>query len=121
MLNGHNATIINGDIDKSNNDFYYMASPFIIGQASVYFPYLFFNQSLGVEGLTAIGTKGPNGDNADYNRFYGTLSLNGSVGKNKFYVLSTTFGAEVIDGDFDKLSNLSQLSFTYYRNSTIHR
>lgn len=114
LLNGHNATIINGDIDKSNNDFYYLASPFIIGQASVYFPYLFFNQSLGVEGLTAIGTKGPNGDNADYNRFYGTLSLNGSVGKNKFYVLSTTFGAEVIDGDFDKLSNLSQLSFTYY-------
>lgn len=114
LLNGLNFTILNGDVDKSNNDFYYMASPFIIGQASVYFPYLFFNQSLGIEGLTAIGTKGPNGDNADYNRFYGTVSLSGSVGPQKFYLLSTTFGAEVIDGDFDKLSNLSQLSFTYY-------
>ena len=114
LLNGINTTLINGDIEERDSDYYYFASPFLLGQASVYFPYLFFNQSIGVEALTAIGMKGPNGDNKDYNRFYGTLSLSGSLGAKKFYSLSTTFGAEVIDGDFDKLSNLSQLSFTYY-------
>jgi len=114
LLNGINTTVLNGDIDERDSDYYYFASPFLVGQASVYFPYVFMNQSVGIEGMTAIGMKGPNGDNSDYNRFYGTVSLSGSLGQKKFYSLSSTFGAEITDGDFDKLSNLSQLSFTYY-------
>lgn len=114
LQNGINTVLLNGDLDDVDNDYYFCSSPFLLGQASVTFPYLFLNQSLGVEGLCAIGTKGPNGDNTDYNRFYGTLSLAGVLGARKFYNLSTTFGAEVIDGDFDKVSNLTQLSFTCY-------
>ncbi|MCR5318931.1 MAG: hypothetical protein K6E22_11950 [Treponema sp.] len=114
LLNGIDTVIVGGDLDDTDNDYYYCASPFLLGQASVYFPYLFLNQSVGLEGLCAIGMKGPNGDNADCKRFFGTLSLGGSLGARKFYSLSSTFGAEIIDGEFDKISNLSQLSFSYY-------
>ena len=63
--------------------------------------------------LGAIGTKGPNGDNSDYNRVYATLGLDGPILQNLVYSITTTFsnytGAEA-------LSNLTQASVTFYPN-----
>lgn len=115
LLNGHTTTVLNGNIEDSDNDYYYLASPFMLGQASVYLPYLFFNQSLGFEALAAIGLDGPNGDNSDYNRFYGTVSLDGALAKGLFYSLSSTFELESFDGyDFDDPANLTRLALTYH-------
>ena len=118
LLNGHNTTMIAGDVEDSDNDYYYLASPFVLASASAYAPYLFLNQSIGLELYATIGLKGSNGDNKDLNRYYATLSLNGPLAQNLFYTLSSTLefmtSPEDSDLDLSKFANLSKLSVSYY-------
>lgn len=91
---------------------YDFASPYLIADLGVSFPYLFKQQTLGVEFLAAIGLPGPNGNNLGLSRFYATLLLNGPIIHNLFYVLSTTFG----DYNGIDISNMTKFNLTFYPN-----
>ena len=119
LLNGINNEFVDSEIDDTDSDFYYLASPFILTSASFYAPYLFLNQSIGAELYAATGIKGPNGDNKDINRYYGTISINGPLVQNLFYTLSSTIEFQTnkssTDLDFGEFANLTKFSISYYR------
>ncbi len=113
--NAHNVTILNKAGSKFSyrkNRTYDLASSYAIGGLSLSFPYLLCNQTIGLEGYAFIGTNGKNSDNTDYNRYYGTLILNGPITKDLFYLATSTLGTE----DAPDLNNLSQLYLTYFLN-----
>ena len=89
---------------------YYFNDSYALSSVSLSLPYLFFNQTLTLEGIALIGTKGINGDNSGNWRAFGTLSLNGPLAASLFYKLYTCFEKEK---DMD-IANLSSLYFDYY-------
>ena len=115
LQNAFNVTELNGPGSAYNykagfGQLYDFSSPYFVFAGNIGAPYLFLNQSVSLEGVFAMGTKGPNGDNTGYNRGYATLTINGPILGSLFYTLGTTFSTE----DFKNLGNLSVLSLAYY-------
>ena len=113
LLNAHNVTVLNKDDSSFSYDSakaYDFASSYGIFSANFSAPYLFFNQSFAAETFAAIGTRGINGDNSGYNRFYLTLLLNGALSADIFYSATCTMESE----NFKALSNLSSLKITAF-------
>ena len=115
LLNAQTVTILNDydseymiDDDKS----WYFAAPYANAGIQIEFPYLFANQTLSAEFLSSFGVDGPESGTSDYNRWWGTLALNGFLHRYLCYVFTTTLESE-FDSD---ISNLTSLTFTCLPN-----
>lgn len=111
LTNSRYGTILDGSdstFKTNSSSVYHFNSPYLIAEGSFELPYLFANQTIGVEAFGFIGMPGINGDNSGYNRLYITALLNGPIISGLYYSASTTF--EVLNG----VSNLSTLSLTCY-------
>ncbi|MBO7638862.1 MAG: hypothetical protein J6W60_02845 [Treponema sp.] len=103
IIDGPTSTFVPDD-----SKVYCFNSPYIVTGATISAPYLFANQTVGLEFFGMFGTKGINGDNAGYNRSYLTLFMNGPIAKNLFYTLSSSL--EFKDG----IANLTSATLSYY-------
>lgn len=91
---------------------YQFGSPYLIATGSFSAPYLFANQTVGLELFGVAGLPGINVSQVDDPfRLYATLYINGPVTRFMFYDLTSTvetFGA------FQKLANLSTFHLSIY-------
>lgn len=99
---------------QQNTDWYDFATPYIIMDTSVSFPYFFLNQTFSTElivaaGATGLNFGGNNEGNAGISRFFWTLALNGPIASKLFYIATTTFEFEEYGP-----ANLSRFSLSYY-------
>lgn len=109
LLNAQNAKILNGKtaVAKTVDNAYEFADKYLVMDAAVSFPYLFLNQTLGLQFLGTFGF-----ENEKINRMYATASLNGPLSDIIFYNLNTTFAFNNGTGvNGYQTSNLSNLSF----------
>ena len=112
LTNSRYDTIIPGAASTFVQDssmIYQFNSPYILTGLSFSLPYLFANQTIGLEAFAAFGLPGITGSNWGDNRVYITALMNGPIVQNLYYALTTTFG--IYEG---KASNLSKFSLTYY-------
>lgn len=114
LLNSKSVTILNSNetsYSEKDNDFWTLCPKYVPFGVSFVFPSLFLNQSLAVQGL---GFKDLEKDVDDdwYDRYYGTIALNGFVSKAVSYDIVTVFGTE----NFNNLMNLSALHFSAFPN-----
>lgn len=113
LINGNTVVFIDKDgaLENNSGDLYTSTHPYLPVLASIEFPSLFLNQTLGVQlsGFIDLGE-----DN--YNRLYGTAYLKGPFGGPFYYSLTSCFGTE----DFTTVNNLSILSLMcFVSRSTI--
>lgn len=111
LLNAQNVTILNSKTTTYSYDttsVYALAAPYAVFGVTGSLPYLFANQTLGAE---FYGVLGASDMTSGYNRFYGTLSLNGPLASSVFYSLTSTFATA---DSFSTLSNLSQAMLSWY-------
>lgn len=111
LLNAQTVTMLNSATSTYSYDStkpYALAAPYAIAGASFNAPYLFANQSLGVQFYGFFGTLD---STAGYNRMYGTLSLNGPLASKVFYTITSTIGT---NDSFSTFGNLSQLQVNWY-------
>lgn len=119
FLNGLNVSMLRhpaSQYAKEADIWYDFASPYVILQSGLTFPYLFLNQTLGLEfiaaaGVTGLNYGGNNPGNAGISRFYLTGTLNGPIAPNLFYIFTTTFELE----EYGQ-ANLTRGIVTYYPN-----
>ena len=112
LLNAKQITILNSassSYSYNTTSMYAFAAPYAICAAGISAPYLFANQSIGLQFFSFFGTASTT---SGYNRLYGTLTLNGPLASNIFYTMTETIGSSTIAS----LSNLSQLQISYYPN-----
>ncbi|MBR1722632.1 MAG: hypothetical protein IJ727_09170, partial [Treponema sp.] len=101
LLNAKNVTILEAneedspDLTDKEKTVYVLANKYLVGALTLSFPNLIASQSISVEGFGAFYL-----ESTKYNRFYGTLALNGPIISPLFYDLTTTFGFAKYD-DFD--------------------
>ncbi len=113
LLNSQYVTMLDADSSTFSSDgtaVYACASPYVVVLGGVSFPYLFKNQTLGLEAVLAFGTKGVGGSNSGDSRLYFTAALNGPMAGSLFYTASTTLELE----KFSALANLTKFSMTYF-------
>ena len=111
LLNAKSVSILNAATSTYAYDttkVYAFAAPYAVAGASFTAPYLFANQTIGVEVYSFFGTASTT---SNYNRFYGTLSMNGPLSSNIFYTFASTFGT---DDTFASVGNLSQFALSFY-------
>lgn len=101
---------------REKDEWYDFATPYVVVDTSLTFPYFFLNQTFTAELVMAAGTTGlnyggNNGGNAGISRFYLTAALNGPLASRLFYVLTSTF-------EFEKygVANLSRFILSFYPN-----
>lgn len=112
LLNANSITLINKEgtnWQMAENGIYRLSAKYVPAGLSFSFPSLFANQTLSVQGWAFFDL-----NNDNYNRYYGTLSLNGYILKNLFYALNSSFGTV----NFETISNLSVLTLTGYFTRT---
>lgn len=111
LLNSKNVSILDsyGSVYEGSDDYYAFAMGYGAFGVAVTFPYLFANQTVGLESLGFIPLEGPSDTDADNSRFYGTMLVNGPLTSSLFYSLNSTLGFN--DGD---MSNLTSLRINYY-------
>ena len=119
LLNGKTVSILSCyDEDTYEEDpdkLYDRAEAYAVGSLSVSFNNIFANQTLALEGFGTFRTKGES-----FNRFYGTVGMNGPLVAKLFYNISTTFGYTNYGGDEDALGfetglgNLTKANLTYF-------
>lgn len=112
LLNAKQITILNSPSSSYSYDttsMYALAAPYAICAAGISAPYLFANQSIGMQLFSFFGTASTT---SGYNRLYGTLTLNGPLASNIFYTMTETIGSSTTAS----VSNLSQLQISYYPN-----
>lgn len=112
LLNGYNVYMLNpnGEVDSKNSvllKVYRQSPSYIPAIASVTFPSLFLNQSVGVQAIAILDVNGNSDSKA--NRYYGTLNMAGPISGPIYYSLNTTFGSK----DFKNVSNYSSLKLSY--------
>lgn len=111
LLNAKSVTILNAATSTYSYDttkIYALAAPYAVAGASFSAPYLFANQTIGVEVYSFFGTSSVT---SGYNRFYGTLSMNGPLSSNIFYTMTSTIGTA---DSFASVGNLSQFALSFY-------
>lgn len=105
-----NFVSINQSVYAATDSIYSFAAKYAIAAAKVAFPNLFASQTLTAECYTAWDLEAE-----DSHRIYSTLTLNGGLFKNLFYVLNSSLGIYLNSMDFTaKYSNLSKIDFSYY-------
>ena len=115
LLNAKNITIL----EKDKNDqpdmngkaktLYVLANKYLVGTLTVSLPNLFASQTISAEGFIAQSL-----ESKKFNRYYGTLALNGPLVPKVFYNLSSTFAFSKADEQDMETSNLSQASIVVY-------
>ena len=115
LLNAKNVTILEAndedspDLTDKEKNVYVLANKYLVGALTLSFPHLIASQTISVEGFGAFSL-----ESTKYNRFYGTLALNGPILSPLFYDLTSTFGfAKYDDSDMVK-GNLTKGSIIYY-------
>ncbi|MBQ9205371.1 MAG: hypothetical protein IJ158_01500 [Treponema sp.] len=103
LLNAKNITILDNDAPELKAKTpYTLANKYVVGGVTFALPHIFASQTVALEGFAAFGL-----EDTTYNRFYGTLALNGPIVSPVFYSVSTTFGfAKIEDGDTGDTENL---------------
>lgn len=122
FLNGLNNPVFQSDGNVASGGYslilgeklpiYQFAPSYAIASASFSAPYLFANQTLGLETLCILGLPGVGtSTDTDSTRLYATLFMNGPLSRFIFYDVSTTF--EAIN-TFEKMANLTKFSVSLY-------
>lgn len=107
MLNAEGATAEVGH----DLGFYKFASPYAIVSASFSAPYLFANQTIGVETYAIAGVPGVSIDlGHDDPRVYLSFFINGPLMRFMFYDFTTTFEST----EFKNISNLTTLNLSLF-------
>lgn len=112
LLNAKNITILDGnqpDMNGKAKTLYVLANKYLIGALTLSLPNLFANQTISAEGFIAQSL-----ESKKFNRYYGTLALNGPLVPKVFYNLSSTFAFSKADEQDIETSNLSQGSIVVY-------
>lgn len=107
LLNSHNVSMVDPNFSKMKDDWYDLATKFVVAEGSVTFPNLFANQMLGVEYLALIAA---GATNQDQSKYMITVAMNGPITSKLFWAASTTFGNKLRS----QLTNLSQISLAFY-------
>lgn len=109
LLNAYSVTMINSpDYEQPEMTKFYSLSPKYVPVAlTVSLPALFANQAVSAQAAGFLDLNG-----TKYNRFYGTVNLTGPLLSSLYYSATTCFGYT------DKVSNMSNLSLTYFPLST---
>lgn len=99
LISGKSSAMMDstGNVASAGTDlqFYSFASPYLAASASYSMPYLFSNQTLGIEALGIFDMPGVGiaaGDDPSPWRAYATAFLNGPVASFIFYDFTATFG-----------------------------
>lgn len=115
--NGKNYQDLDADEEEDEDDdeikikdLYSFADPYFISTFSVSLPYLFLNQTVGLEVGAFMGSDSPWAESPNYNRYYASISFSGPLEPGLYYSLTSTLETE----DFEHVGNLTQLNFTYF-------
>lgn len=115
LLNAKNVTIIEKKEDNApaltdkKKKLYVLANKYAVGGITFSLNNIVANQTISVEGFGGFSL-----ESTKYNRFYGTLALNGPIVAPIFYEVSSTMGFSSYDkGDMEK-GNLTKGSISVY-------
>lgn len=111
LLNAKNITILGNDTDLTDKEktVYVMANKFAVGALTLSLPYFVANQTLSIEGFGALSL-----ESTKFNRFYGTVALNGPLFTPVFYNISSTMGFAKYDEEDMVKGNLTKGSISVY-------
>lgn len=111
LLNAKNITILGDDTDLTDKEktVYVMANKFAVGALTLSLPYFAANQTLSIEGFGALSL-----ESTKFNRFYGTVALNGPLFTPVFYNISSTMGFAKYDEEDMVKGNLTKGSISVY-------
>lgn len=111
LLNAKNITILDDDTDLTDKEktVYVMANKFAVGALTFSLPYFAANQTLSIEGFGALSL-----ESTKFNRFYGTVALNGPLFTPVFYSISSTMGFAKKDEEDMKKGNLTKGAISVY-------
>ena len=111
LLNAKNITILGNDTDLTDKEktVYVMANKFAVGALTLSLPYFAANQTLSIEGFGALSL-----ESTKFNRFYGTVALNGPLFTPVFYNISSTMGFAKYDGEDMVKGNLTKGAISVY-------
>ena len=111
LLNAKNITILGNDTDLTDKEktVYVMANKFAVGALTLSLPYFAANQTLSIEGFGALSL-----ESTKFNRFYGTLALNGPLFTPVFYNISSTMGFAKYDEEDMVKGNLTKGAISVY-------
>lgn len=112
LLNAKNITILDDDTpdltDKSKT-VYVLANKYVVGGLTVSLPHITASQTVSLEGFGAFSL-----ESTTYNRFYGTVSLDGPIVSPVFYTISSTLGFAKYDDEDMVKGNLTKVSISAY-------
>lgn len=118
ILNAKNVKILTApagvtspDLSEKQKTLYVVADKYAVGAVTFVLPHIFASQTIAVEGLAALGL-----ESKKYNRFYGTLALNGPIVSPVFYAVSSTIGFAKYDENDMVKGNLTKASISVYPN-----
>ncbi|MDY6397856.1 MAG: hypothetical protein SPL22_08990 [Treponema sp.] len=111
LLNAKNITILGNDTDLTDKEktVYVMANKFAVGALTLSLPYFAANQTLSIEGVGALSL-----ESTKFNRFYGTVALNGPLFTPVFYNISSTMGFAKYDEEDMVKGNLTKGAISVY-------
>lgn len=111
LLNAKNITILGNDTDLTDKKktVYVMANKFAVGALTLSLPYFAANQTLSIEGFGALSL-----ESTKFNRFYGTVALNGPLFTPVFYNISSTMGFAKYDEEDMVKGNLTKGAISVY-------
>ena len=111
LLNAKNITILDDDTDLTDKEktVYVMANKFAVGALTLSLPYFAANQTLSIEGFGALSL-----ESTKFNRFYGTVALNGPLFTPVFYNISSTMGFAKYDEEDMVKGNLTKGAISVY-------
>lgn len=111
LLNAKNITILGNDTDLTDKEktVYVMANKFAVGALTLSLPYFAANQTLSIEGFGALSL-----ESTKFNRFYGTVALNGPLFTPVFYNISSTMGFAKYDEEDMVKGNLTKGAISVY-------
>lgn len=111
LLNAKNITILGNDTDLTDKEktVYVMANKFAVGALTLSLPYFAANQTLSIEGFGALSL-----ESTKFNRFYGTVALNGPLFTPVFYNISSTLGFAKYDEEDMVKGNLTKGAISVY-------
>lgn len=111
LLNAKNITILGNDTDLTDKEktVYVMADKFAVGALTLSLPYFAANQTLSIEGFGALSL-----ESTKFNRFYGTVALNGPLFTPVFYNISSTMGFAKYDEEDMVKGNLTKGAISVY-------
>ena len=112
LLNAKNVTIYeydSPDLTDKEKTLYVLANKYAVGAITFSLPRLFANQTISLEGFGALSL-----ESTKFNRFYGTVALDGPIISPVFYSVSSTLGfAKYDDSDMEK-GNLTRAAIVVY-------